>query len=61
MVLGWGRQNVDLRMTNLGCMWGYDLDARVSEYTAPEIGLEGHCVRAGDLVLGASCDAMQEK
>ena len=44
-----------------GCMWGYDLDARVSEYTAPEKGQEDHCVRAGDLVLGATCYAGEVK
>ena len=58
---GWGRQDADLRMTYLGCMWKYDLDARVSEYTAPKKGQEDHCVRAGDLVLGATCNAGEVK
>ena len=58
---GWGRQDADLRMPYLGCMWGYDLDARVSEYTAPEKGKEDHCVRAGNLVLGATYDAGEVK
>ena len=42
-------------------MWGYDLDARVSEHTAPEKGQEDHCLRAGDLVFGATCDAGEVK
>ena len=50
---GWGLHDSSHRMTYLGCMWGYDLDARVSEYTAPEKGQEDHCVRAGDLVFCA--------
>ena len=58
---GWGRQDADLRMTYLGCMWRYDLDARVSEHTAPEKGQEDHCLRAGDLVFGATCDAGEVK
>ena len=52
---GWGVHESSHRimMTYLGCMWGHDLDARVSEYTAPEKGHEDHCVRAGDLVFCA--------
>ena len=48
---GWGPDDADARMLYLGCVWGYDLDARVSEYTSPEAGAEDHCVRAGDLVF----------
>ena len=42
-------------------MWVYDLDARVSEYTAPEKGQEDLCVKADDLALGATCDAGEVK
>ena len=46
---GWGKTEIDQRMVYIGCVYGYDLGARVSEYTAPEKGNEDHCVRAGDL------------
>lgn len=36
-------------MVYLASMWAYNMDARVSEYTAPERGGEDHCVRTGDL------------
>ena len=49
---GWGREDIDSRMTYIGCMWGYDMDARISEYTAHEVGAEDHCVRCSDLVFG---------
>ena len=49
---GWGREDIDCKMTYIGCMWGYDMDARISEYTAHEAGAEDHCVRCRDLVLG---------
>ena len=50
---GWGVHDSSHRMTYLGYMWEYDLEAWVSEYTAPERGHEDHCVRAGDLVFCA--------
>ena len=50
---GWGLHEINLWMTHLDCVWGYDLDARVSTYTAPEKWQEDHCVGAGDLVFGA--------
>jgi hypothetical protein len=36
------------RMRYLGCMWGFEMGARVSEYTAPEPGGTDHCVRTDD-------------
>ena len=36
---GWERGDIDSRMTSIGCMWGYDIDARISEYTAHEVGV----------------------
>ena len=48
---GWGVHESSHRMTYLGCMWRYDRDARVSEYTAPAKGHENQCIRAGDLVF----------
>ena len=45
-----------MRMSYLGCMWGFDLDARVSEYTAPEGRQEDHSVRLGDLVFHIETD-----
>ena len=38
-----------LRMVYLACMWGYDLSARISEFTKPEKGAPDHCVRVHDL------------
>ena len=45
----WDKVGVNRRMLYVAAMWAYDMDARVSEYTAPEKGDEDHCVRAGDL------------
>ena len=39
-------------MTYIGCMWGYDMDARISEYTAHEVGAEDPSVGCSDLVFG---------
>ena len=49
---GWERKDIDCRMTYIGCMWGYDMDARIFEYTAHEVGNEDRCVRCSDLVFG---------
>ena len=38
-------------MTYIGCMWGYEMDARVSEYTSDEEDAEDHCVRCRDLIF----------
>ena len=39
------------RMTYLGCMWAFEMGARVSEYTTPEPGVVDHCIRVDDLVF----------
>lgn len=39
------------RMRFLGCMWGFEMGARVSEYTKPEPGGTDHCVRTDDLTF----------
>ena len=38
-------------LTYIGCVWGFDLSARVSEYTVPENGAEDHCIRVDDLTF----------
>ena len=48
---GWERKDIDFRMTYVGCMWGYEMDARVSEYTSHEVDAEDHCVRCRDLIF----------
>ena len=48
---GWDRKDLDSRMTYIGCMWGYEMDARVSEYTSHEVDAEDHCVRCRDLIF----------
>ena len=52
---GWDRGGVDQKMIYLAAMWAYNIDARVSEYTAPERGGEDHCVRMGDLDFEMVC------
>ena len=46
---GWRVIDIDKKMSCLGCLYGYDMSARVSEYTANEVRHENHCVRAGDI------------
>ena len=41
------------RMTYIGCMWAFEMGARVSEYTTPEPGGVDHCVRVDDLTFVA--------
>ena len=48
---GWGKEDIDSKMTYIGCMWGYEMDARVSEYTSHEADAEDHCVRCRDLIF----------
>ena len=45
----WSDNDMKPRMLYLACMWGYDLSARVSEFTKPEKGAPDHCVRVHDL------------
>ena len=51
----WGWGDMDLRMTYVGIMWGFEIVARVSEYTSAETSGEDHCVRLWQVsfVLGA--------
>ena len=57
----WDPAGTHQRMLYLGCMYAYDLSARVSEYTAPEKGHEDHCVRARDLTFELSTDGVQSR
>ena len=45
----WTGPGLTSRMTYLGCMWGFDQSARVSEYTTPEPRAQDHCIRLDDL------------
>ena len=47
----WKGVDMQVRMTYLGCMWGFEMGARVSEYTKPEPGAVDHCVRTDDLTF----------
>ena len=48
---GWNDHDTNSRMVYLGCMWGFEMGARVSEYTRPEPGAVDHCVRVDDLTF----------
>ena len=45
----WQGSGLISRMTYLGCMWGFDQSARISEYTVPEPRAQDHCIRLDDL------------
>ena len=47
----WDGVDLQLRMAYLGCMWGFKLGARVSEYTKSEPGDVDHCVGTDDLTF----------
>ena len=47
----WVGIDMQSRMRYLGCMWGFEMGARVSEYTKPEPGGTDHCVRTDDLTF----------
>ena len=47
----WVGVDMQMRMRYLGCMWGFEMGARVSEYTKPEPGGSDHCVRTDDLTF----------
>ena len=47
----WSGDGILRRMAYLGCVWGFDQSARVSEYTVPEPRAEDHCVRLDDLTF----------
>ena len=42
---GWGWGDIDQRMTYVGLMWGFEMVARVSQYTSAETSAEDHCIR----------------
>ena len=48
---GWSRDGIRRRATYLACMWGYDMCARISEYTKPEGKATDHCIRVHDLAF----------
>ena len=50
---GWTGADMRDRMTYIGCMWAFEMGARVSEYTTPEPGGVDHCVRVDDLTFVA--------
>ena len=47
----WVGSDMRARMTFLGRMWGFEMGARVSEYTTPESGAVDHCASMDDLVF----------
>ena len=47
----WSGDGMVKRMSYLGCMWGFDQSARISEYTVPEPRAEDHCIRLDDLTF----------
>lgn len=47
----WSQEGLRVRATYLACMWGYDMSARVSEYTKPEGKAADHCIRVHDLAF----------
>ena len=47
----WTGADMRDRMTYIGCMWAFEMGARVSEYTTPEPGGTDHCVRVDDLIF----------
>jgi hypothetical protein len=49
--LDWSDEDKEKRMKYLGCMWGFELSARVSEYTRAEPGGSDHCIRLDDLTF----------
>lgn len=47
----WNGMGLKVRMAYVGCIWGFDQTARVSEYTRPEPGCTDHCVRLDDITF----------
>lgn len=50
----WCEADMKHIMTYLGCMYGFEFAARLSEYTKPERGLTDHCVRTDDLTFAGT-------
>lgn len=53
---GVGKEDIDSKMSYIGCMWGYEMDARISEYSSHEVGAEDHCVWCRDLIFTVAND-----
>lgn len=49
--LPWGPSNTESRMLYLACVYGFEMAARISEYTTAERGKTDHCVRLNDLTF----------
>lgn len=47
----WDDSDMLQKMIYLGCMWGFEMGARISEYTKAEPGSSDHCVRTDDLTF----------
>ena len=50
---GWTGADLRDRTKYIGCMWAFEMGARVSEYTTAEPGGVDHCVRVDDLIFVA--------
>ena len=48
---GWVGADMRNRMSYIGCMWAFEMGARVSEYTTPEPGGVDHCIRVDNLTF----------
>ena len=53
----WCEADMKHIMTYLGCMYGFEFAARLSEYTKPERGQTDHCVRTDDLSFAGKSPA----
>lgn len=47
----WAPSAVPGCLAYIGCVWGFDQTARISEYTTPEGSAEDHCIRVDDLTF----------
>ena len=50
---GWTGDDLRDRTKYIGCMWAFEMGARVSEYTTAEPGGVDHCIRVDDLIFVA--------
>lgn len=49
------------RMTYIGCMFGFEMSARIGEYTQKERGRSDHCVRNDDLSFAVETPTQQKR
>ena len=49
--LSWSDNHKESRMKYLGCMWGFEMGARVGEHTRAEPAGSDHCNRIDDLTF----------